>query len=208
MILTGLLGLLIVLPASVRADEKKADEKKADEKEKLPVTAKLVAKKATYTLDLGDKSADEFKKAIEEGKKTGKVPPAPAVELVLEITNTSEKDVEIWFKGDAVTVDLDLKGPGALSAGAAGAFTTDIRLPEAMTLAAGKTHSIPFASLQYGFRGTGMRAYWTEAGDYTLAATFKTGIKPAPKDAKNLENGFAKVTLTSEPVKIKVEAKK
>ena len=46
--------------------------------------------------------------------------------------------------------------------------------------------------------------YWTEPGEYKLSATFRTAIKPAPKGTKE-ENGFGRVELKSEPVKITVE---
>ncbi len=204
-ILVGLLGLLTLLPVAGRADEKQKDEK--PKQTDLPIKAKLVAKKTTFTLDLGGKSADEFKKAVKDGEKAGKLPEPPAVDLVLEVTNTSDKEVEIWFKGDAVKHELELKGNGVLNAAPLLAFTTEFRVPEAMMLAPGKTHSTVLRSMKYGFRGVSQQAYWTETGDYTLTASFKTGLKPAPKDAKNVEDGLAKVTVTSEPIKLKVEAK-
>jgi hypothetical protein len=197
----AVLGLAVSL---ARAEDKKEEPKQPD----LPVKATLKAKKDSYTLDLGGKSADEFKKMLKDAEKTGKVPDAPKVDLVLELKNTSDKDVDIWISGDPVVLNLDLKGKGAESVMARRFFTQEFRVPKAMTLAAGKTHEIVIGSLTYGHRGVAMQAYWTEAGDYTLAASFKTGIKPAPKGTKDNGDGFGACTINSEPVKITVTAPK
>jgi hypothetical protein len=76
-----------------------------------------------------------------------------------------------------------------------------------MTLKPGQSHSIPVAQLRYGLRGGSEYAYWTEPGDYTLTASFNTAISPAPANVKPQADGFGQVTLTSEPIKIKVEGK-
>jgi hypothetical protein len=110
------LALLLALARPALADDK---DKKAD----LPVKAKLVAAKTTYALDLQGMTAADFRKAIEEGAKSGKTPKPPAVDLTLELTNTSDKDVSIWVKGDATRVVLDLKGKGAVSVTPRRAFT-------------------------------------------------------------------------------------
>jgi hypothetical protein len=103
---------------------------------------------------------------------------------------------------------LNLKGPGAVSVSPNRAVTADFRLPKTITIAAGKSHSFPaLKSLIYGFRGVGAQAYWTRAGTYTLTASYTTAVSPAPKDAKDAGQGFGFVTVTSAPVKVKVEAK-
>jgi hypothetical protein len=203
---TYLTALALVIAASplARADDKKDEPKPAD----LPVKATLVAKKATYTLDLGGKNGEEFRKLLKEGEKTGQVPAAPKVELVLELKNTGDKDVQLWISGDPVTVNLDLAGKGAVSVAARQAFTREFRVPKPIALAAGKTHEIPIASLTYGFRGVAQQAYWTEPGEYTLTASFQTAISPAPKGTKDDGQGFGTCTIKSELVKITVEAPK
>ena len=95
---------VLLAPAALQADDKK-DEKPAD----LPVKAKLVAKTTTYKVDLGGKTADEYRAALKEGVTTGKLPPAPAVEMTLELTNTTDKDVQIWSSGDPVSVTVSLE---------------------------------------------------------------------------------------------------
>lgn len=195
------LTFALVAPAlAARAD----NPKKADEG---PVAAKLVAKTATYTLDLGDMKPDEFKKMLKDAEKGGKWPKPPAVDLSLELTNTADKDVTVWVGGDATRLDLDLKGSGAMSIAPNVPMTREFRGPKPVTIEAGKSTSIEIKSLSYGMRNGSKFAYWTEAGDYTLGASFTTAVSPAPKGSDDAGNGFGKVTLTAEPIKIKVEAK-
>lgn len=177
------------------------------DKTKLPVTATLVAKKASYTLDLGGMTPEAYKKSIEDAVQAGKLPPAPPmVELALELKNTSDKEVQVWISGTPVQVDLELKGPGALSVKPRVFFPSIFINPKPVTLAPGKTHSIPVTSLKSGFRGGSIYSYWTSSGEYTLAAAYKTGITPAPEGSKE-RNGFGMVTLKATPIKLKVEAK-
>jgi hypothetical protein len=198
------LALLLSPMASLAADDKEKDkDKPKSDPAGSPVQAILTAKKTTYKLDLGGKSADQFKKAVKEAE--GKYPPAPTIEMVLELKNTSDKDVEVWIAGDETKIMLELKGKGAINAELKGiAFTADIRPPKPTTIQAGKRHKIEIKSLSYGFRGASNRSYWTEAGDYTLTAHFVTATSPAVKGAKKAEGDFGFVTLTSAPLKIKV----
>ena len=202
------LSFVFVLSAAttvaVGADGKKEKEKPAP----LPVTLKLIAKKKTCQLDLEGKTPEQFREAIEEAKKTFRYPKPPEVDLTLELTNTSDKDVAIWSTGDPVQVILDLKGKGAVSVSPAIAMTREFRVPQALMLPAGKSHTIPIKSLKYGMRGISQQAYWTDAGEYTLTARFMTGISPPPPDSKEVAGGFARITLTSNAVKLKVELKK
>jgi hypothetical protein len=197
---TLVVTVLALAPVLARGEEKK-ETKPAD----APVTAKLVAKKDTYKLDLNGLSAEDFKKALKEGEKSGKTPPAPAVELALELTNTSDKEVKIWIGGDGTTLTLDLKGPGAVSVTPMRAFTQEYRIPMTVTLAPGKSQTLPITGLSYGHRGVATQAYWTEPGDYTLGASYATAISPAPPGSKDAGQGFGRVALTAAPVKIKVE---
>ncbi len=205
----GLAGLaLLLLPMAALADEAKDKDKGKTNPPGAPLQAVLAAKKATYKLDLGGKSADEFKKALKAAEDSGAYPPAPAVDLVLELRNTSDKDIEVWVSGDPTQLMLELKGPGAVNVPLKRiAFTLEFRLPKAMTLAAGKGHKIEIKGLSYGHRGASHRSYWTEPGEYTLTASFKSAVAPAPKGAKDAGDGFGTVTVTSAPVKIKVEEK-
>src|SRR5262249_58078801 len=109
-----------------------------------PLELRLVAKKTKYPLDLGGKTAKEFKKQLEEAKKTGnQLPEPPAVDFTLELKNTGDKDIQIQVEGDANPLMLEVKGPGAVSVPSTLAFTADFRLSKAITLAAGKSYQFP-----------------------------------------------------------------
>jgi hypothetical protein len=186
---------------TARADEPaKKDPSKSD----LPLQLRLVAKKATYKLDADSK---DLKKQIEDAKKSGRYPAPPKVDLMLEIENRTDKEVGFWVAGDPVQINFQLKGPGAVSVRPPVFFTREFRAPRPMVLAAGKKHAIPVTQLKYGHRGASVYSYWTEPGEYTLTATLSTAISPTPKGVKADQGGFGRVTLTSEPVKIKVEGK-
>jgi len=196
---------LAVLAASGHAQDKKDKPKPKTEPDGVPLELKIVAKKTTYKLDLVGKTTDDFVKLLKEGEKGGDLPAAPAVEMTLELKNTGAKDVEVWIAGDPVQIGLDLQGQGAVSVRAARAFTSEFRAPKPVKLEAGKTHSFEIKSLSYGFRGMGNQAHWTAVGDYTLGASIRTAMSPAPKGADDAKNSFGYVTIRSDPVKIKIE---
>jgi hypothetical protein len=199
---------VVLAAGTVFAAEEKKDAAKSDPPGAV-VEAKLVAKKATYKLDLGGKSADEFKKALDDAATTHEYPEPPQVDLALELVNTSDKEVQVKIGGTSNVVTLELKGAGAISVPIKGRITNKLVIaPKAVTLAPGKSTSVPITTLAYGFKNSTDQAYWTAAGEYALAASYKTWISPAPKDAKTDADGFAAVTLTSAPVKITVEEKK
>jgi hypothetical protein len=179
-----------------------------DKGKSVPVELRLTAKKTTYTFGLGGQTAAEFKKQIEDSDKTGKAPAPPAVDLALEFRNTSDKEVKIWIEGDATQLTLDLKGPGAVNnVRKKLAVTLDFRAPKTITLAPGKSYVLPIKSLAHGFRNITAASYWVEPGDYTLTASYKTGISPAPKGSTDAGEGFGTLVLTSSPLKLKVQAK-
>jgi hypothetical protein len=187
-----------------------------------PLEARLIAKKTMYVLDRKGKSADDYAKDAEKN------PPPVDVDLVLELRNTSAKDIKIWvlgqlrgeqrlFGGDYVEFVLDLKGPGAVRALVARRYTRPRTPgPNVTTIGPGKTVRMPLTSLWYGRPGVATyevyRTCWTKAGDYTLTATYKTAVDPAPAGSKPARWGTfdgGHVAVTSAPIKLKVvEAKK
>jgi hypothetical protein len=196
----------LALALATLAEEPKKDQGKTDPPG-VPLEAKLVAKQATYTLDFGGLTAEDFRKAIKAGDDTGQYPEAPRVDLVLKLRNTGDHDLQVKLGGTQNVITLDLEGKGAVSAKLKKQITPKfIVASKPLTLAPGKGESVPITSLSYGFKGSD-RAWWTETGEYTLAASYQTEVSPAPKDAKPGPEGFAPVTVTSAPVKVKVEAK-
>lgn len=170
-----------------------------------PLEVRLVASKNTYEVNLGDQTPKQFRNFLEftDGPK----PKPPAIDVVLEIKNTSARPIQFWHVGDPVYIDLKLAGPDAVSIPSGLAFTANFQLPQGMKLAPGKTHTFKIPSLASGRRGLSQFTYWLTPGDYKLSATLHTGLLPAPKGVK-LQYGFGPVDLTTEPVTLKVVAGK
>lgn len=173
-----------------------------DKKAEAPVTLKLVAKTDKYKFDGGGKTPAEFKKHLEEiaaAQKNGKLaqpPKPPAVDLVLEIVNTGKGEVTVHVGGDSNVWTLELTGgDGTMALGSGLAMTLEFRLPKAVTLAPGKSYTIPLKQLSDGARGAGRYLYWTGPGDYKLSAKYVV----TDKDGQKAHD------LKSEPVKITVE---
>src|SRR5262249_55814992 len=196
----------LVLPPIVKADE--TNEKGKTEPKDAPLQAIVKANKTTYKVDLGGKSAEEVGKQIKDADQPENYPPAPEVDLTLELKNTGDKEIQIWIGGDTTRLGLDLKGKNAINTEIKGqAVTQELRQPQAIRLGPGKSHKIEIKKLSYGHRGASHRSFWLEPGDYTLTATYLTGLSPAPKGSEELGDGFGRVTVISAAVKLKVESK-
>lgn len=204
MMRTILTFALCFTAAAVRADDKRPDKPLA-EPEGTPLELTITGKETTYTLDTGGLSAEDYRKKLADEARTGKPLAVPAIDLAVELKNTSDKAVQVWTTGDPVVLTLDLKGKGAVNLDPALAFTREFRIPKPVEIPAGKSFSIPLKTLTSGFRGRAHVSYWTEPGEYELVATFKTGVSPAPKGAKEGMDGFGLVTLTSAPFKVTVK---
>ena len=207
--LRATLFTLLGLAMSVQAQDKKA---KPEPGKAIPATTPLSltirGESSKFTLDLGGKTPEEFAKLIEAAKKDeAPMPKLPEVKLTLVVKNTSTEEIQVWSKGDPVVLELELKGKGAEILAPRRAFTADFRLPMPTTLAAGKTLEIPLNTLAFGFRNASKFAYWTQAGEYELIATWSTGVSPAPKGAED-RDGFGVVAVSSPAFKITVEEKK
>jgi RNA polymerase sigma factor (sigma-70 family) len=174
----------------------------------VPVAIRLKSARDTYVLDRGGKSAKEYLEQIKNTNKASVFPP-PAVELTIEVRNTSDKELKLWTGGDPVKIALELKGPGAHSQPLPVVFDTVFKPPQTTVLGPGKTFTFKLSSLQFGFRGESHAAYWAEEGKYTLGAVVDTGVSPAPKEAtpSELDKSVGLVRLVSEPIKLNVVLK-
>lgn len=188
-------ALLAGIAVMSRAEDPPAKREAADPG---PLTAKLVAKKTEYTLDPAQ-AGEAFREMIKAAMGKGKIPDPPAVDLVFELTNTGAEPITITLGADNGRLDLALTGPGAISAMGRNAFTREFRLGKPTTIEAGGKHEIPIASLKYGFRGVAQHAYWTEPGEYQIAATLVTA--PAGKRAE-----VKPITVTAPAITLKVVA--
>jgi hypothetical protein len=171
-----------------------------------PVELKLIAKKDRYAWDGGGLTPAEFRKQLDklaEDQKNkkgglGPLPSAPAVDLLLQITNTSKDDVTVHVGGTANVWTFELKGPGVVTLVNTAPMPAIIILPRAVTLKPRESFDVPVKKLMDGRRGASRLLYWTEPGEYTLSATYQL------TDAK----GTATQLLKSETVKITVEMSK
>jgi hypothetical protein len=145
-----------------------------------PLELRLTSKRASYPLDLGGKTAEEFRKQLKDAEKSGKLPPPPAVKLVLDLRNTGDKDVQVQIGGDNSDLLLHLKGPGAVSVDAKRAFTLDFRAGRTVTLAPGKSATIEMDSLSYGFREQSRQSSRTGSSPATTRCPPATS-SPSPR---------------------------
>jgi len=168
------------------------------------VEVRLVAKKATYT---GIQEKQPLDAALEKAKANrfgqAPFPPAPEVDLVFELRNTGKHEMHCLLGDDEMSFDLVLEGPGAMSVQAARAFTQEKRRSRIEKIAAGKTLSLPIKRLAYGYRGEAYRAYWTEAGTYTLTATLN--IHLGWHDPQEEVIAMKSFSLQAEPIKLTVQ---
>lgn len=175
-----------------------------DKKPEGPLVLKITAKTDKYKFDGGGKTPKEYKKELEDLEAKSKkgelirAPKPPAVDLVLEIVNTSKEEVTVYVGGDPNIFTFELTGgDGVITMNSGLAFTLEFRLPNPVKLAAGKSYEIPVKQLSDGNRGTSRYVYWTGPGEYKLSATYTLSDK----------DGGQATTLKSEPVKITVTEK-
>jgi uncharacterized protein (TIGR03067 family) len=205
--LIAAIAIVIAAHGEGRVPKQQPEEKSKTDPPGVPLEARLIAKQDTYVLNLGGKTQEEFRKLLKEP-----LPPAPAVGLELQFRNCGGKDLTFLVGGFAPDIPLLLKldGPGAVNI-ALPAHHVRLRgmPPQQVTLAPGKTHTLAIKSLMTSrLNRDGTASYWTQPGDYTLIATYKTAVSPVPKGAKDNGKGFGPVTVTSAPVKLKVVEKK
>jgi hypothetical protein len=172
-----------------------------------PLELRLRAVKDTYPLDLRGSTADEFHTLLRQAARGERTPPPPpAVDLTLELVNTGTNDLVVWVGGDAVRIDLDLKGPDAVTQNLDTIFGSDIRPPVPTILQPGGSYRFKVTRLAHGYRGRAFASYWLAAGEYTLTARLSTAGSPAPRGAQPsaLDRRFGQVELTSNPVRVTV----
>src|SRR5262249_23293862 len=89
-----LIGAPIKLKVVLKGKENQQQKQPAG-----PLELRLNLGKDTCTLDRGGLTAAEYLKKIKKTNKDGVFPP-PAVDLTVEVRNTSNKEVQIWTGGD------------------------------------------------------------------------------------------------------------
>lgn len=170
--------------------------------DKAPVELKVVAKTAKYKFDGGGKTADEYKKHLEDlaaKAKAGELvqPPKPlAVDFVLTLTNTTKNDVTIYIGGDTNQFTFELTGgAGVVALANPVAFTADFKLPKALTLAAGKSHEFPVKAFADGMRGFSRLVFWTGPGEYKLTAKYQLAKNQDGEKGDELKSAATTITV-------------
>jgi hypothetical protein len=138
--------------------------------------------------------------AVVRGQHTDKAPPVPPiVNMGLELRNTSDQEIRIRIGAPESELQIVLEGPGVKTLpardGLGEAFLT---VPD-VTLAAGQSHILPIRRLVFGKRGAVEYAYWTQPGEYTLTARYRTLVAAAPY------RRWETATFSSPPLKVRVE---
>jgi hypothetical protein len=176
----------------------------AQDKATGPVVLKVVSKQDKYVFDGGGKSPKEFKEHLEEIAKLlnrgqDVRPPKPlAVDLVLQLVNTSKERVTVFVGGDTNIYTFDLSGgSGVVTMNNPVAFTADFRLPKAVDIEPGKAYEIPVKVFADGNRGFSRLVFWTGPGEYKLVAKYTLADMDGGKAAE----------LKSEPITLKVTEK-
>ena len=170
-----------------------------------PVEARLVVKQSKYVLPK-DRHGAAFRKRIVEETDGGKLPAAPAIDLVLELKNISQQDVMIWPRGAITYPDLQLKGPGVVEPENLQSFLGSSSGTSVQpTIAPGKTYRLQIESLNP--QGGTPWLYWSEPGEYSIAATYTvyTGLPPFPgPPGKEQDAKPEKFEVTTPPVTVRV----
>lgn len=151
----------------------------------VPLRVRLIANDTIHRLDRNGRSESDYIQHLEQAKKTGTLPPAPQVDLIFELQNTSDREMQIAVGGDACgSLALHLKGPGVIAIQGRSADQKDEFRPSAIVkLAPGGTHRWTFRELDCSNPRDTSRLYWTQAGEYLLTAGFTVAVHPAPRGA-------------------------
>jgi hypothetical protein len=194
-------ALFVALPLTAADDPEPPDPKaNAKGKQNGPLLVRLVAKKAACELDRQGMTAEKYREAIKDGKVT-----PPAVDLVLELTNTSKENVRVRVAGATPVLTFHLKGPEDSS-------VTPRKWPrggakqrvQVVTLAPGKKHEIKITTLDStDVSYSRSPAFWTEPGAHTLSVDLKTRVESGGVKGKLGQM----TTLSSQEVKLSVKLK-
>lgn len=174
----------------------------------VPLNARLIAHETVYRLDRLGLSADDYRKSLDLGKKTGQLPAPPKVDLVFELQNKGSEEVQVLIGGDVSgCLRWQLQGPGAVSLTHRPASQpTDFKASLTIKIPPGGSHRWVMKDLDCSGPRDKARVYWTTPGDYFLSAGFTVAVRPAPKGAVphwyNKDHG--NVAITSGAVRLTV----
>lgn len=164
----------------------------------FPLELRLTAKKGSYVLDLGGKTEVDFRKAIAAARQRAEFPAGPAVDLELQLKNTSDREIAVFLEKSIVPsppwgnyLAFSLAGPGTLLhlQSFAGRDISNTYRWEMITLApkgaiAWKLDSLGDSSvwnLKSSDRWSAhVHHFWTRPGEYLLSAKIRLAVEPPP----------------------------
>jgi hypothetical protein len=134
-------------------------------REPLVAASKRAKPILVYPLTPPDEDAEQYRRRL-RAAPAGTPPPAPEVDLVLEVRNSL--DDPLTLDPGAAEVVIDLNGPGVVRLPVSAPRARPILEASPPTLAPGATGRLVLRRLTAGRTGAVQNVYWTEPGDYTL----------------------------------------
>ncbi len=147
-------------------------------------------------LDFRGKTPAQYREQLRLAEQTGQLPVPPEVDLTLEVTNTTPRELQVWIDSPQTELRLDLKGPGAVSLTAAKATESP---PRSITLAPGEHYSFHIVRLEERASWKPHFWYWTEPGTYSLTARLTTIVTAPGSGSRRVSIASALITIQVEP---------
>jgi WD40 repeat protein len=173
----------------------KAPEPNRTDPPGVSLTAELIARQDTYTLDLDGDTPEDFSTRMYFGSP---FPDSPRVELELRLCNTGKELITLHNPADDPA--LHLVGAGALNYSLEYRQTGYTEHKPNVSLRPGEIHIIRLSSLG---DDTPDRPFWLLPGDYSIAGSYMVGVAPAPPGSEQADD-VRYATLRIPPIKVKV----
>jgi hypothetical protein len=121
-------------------------------------------------------SAD-FRRDLEEGRRTGRLPPPPAVSRDLRLRNTGRRELVLLLEEGKFRFRIDLQGPRVVRIPVQGEGLKPFTAPGKVRVPPGGTCVVPVVRLSEDLDGKLRYVYWTEPGRYTLSVRLEVGAE-------------------------------
>jgi hypothetical protein len=142
----------------------------------------------------------EFLQELEGGRRTGKLPPPPAVQVAMRLTNRGDRPMELLLEKGRYDLTIDLRGPGVAREPAAGPALEPFAAPGKVRLPPGGAWEVTVQRLSEVTAGRVTYVYWTKAGEYQLSIRLRLPVAQPPGAPAVMR------TLTTPPMRVRVNA--
>ena len=148
-----------------------------------PLEMTLHARTTVYALDLHEQSTEEYRTGLSRKAELfrqkgrgffedgGTLPPAPVVDLELEIRNTTSTTIQFFVGGSSDRLFFEILGPDVIRVAGPPRQPPPLnweRPSTVVTLAAGESYFEMIASLESVQPFSFYRDYWTRPGEYLI----------------------------------------